>query len=348
MSKFDVVDGTRPSISPAPNSADTTDVLSAFLAPCRLRCSATRLWRFTESWGVELSRIGPGFLVVLEGTGLIRAPGATGDLALRQRDFILLTREGAVVLRDQSGSHVVVVDDPPTTADSHSFEARHVGGGGPATHILYGALTSDDDYTRQALRLLPPFLMVRGDGNAAPRLKPLTGLLLTEVEEHGPGAGLLVDHLIHALLVVALRESPPNLPDSAGLVKALSVPGLGVALAAMHTRPGREWSVSELAELAGLSRSKFSVRFVETLGCPPFDYLRDVRMRLACQLLQTSDHGIKEISARVGYGTEASFSRAFSNWCGTAPGTYRRQKRAGSTAETIGSDGRKHANLTEK
>jgi AraC-like DNA-binding protein len=333
VSNLDVVDGMRPSIFPAPNSADTTDVLSAFLAPCRLRCSATRSWRFTVPWGVELSRVGPGFLVVLDGSGLIRAPGAAGDLSLREHDIVILTQESTVVLRDQSGSRVVGLDDPLATAGFHSLEPRLIGGGGPATHILYGALTSDDDYTRQALRLLPHFLLVRGDGRAASRLNPLTGLLLTELQEHGPGAGLLVDHLIHALLVVALRESPPNLPDSAGLVKALSVPGLGVALAAMHTRPGREWSVSELAELAGLSRSKFSVRFVETLGCPPFDYLRDVRMRLACQLLQSSDHGIKEISARVGYGTEASFSRAFSNWCGTAPGTYRRKKRAGSTAE---------------
>jgi AraC-like DNA-binding protein len=75
-----------------------------------------------------------------------------------------------------------------------------------------------------------------------------------------------------------------------------------------------------------VSRSKFAVRFVEVFGTPPFDYLRDVRMRLACRLLHETDLGIKEISARAGYATEASFSRAFSQWCGCAPGAYRRRK----------------------
>jgi AraC-like DNA-binding protein len=328
VSEIDAVCSTRPFVQQAPTASEATDVLTAFLAPCRVQCRRTRLWRFTAPWGIELAGAGPGFLAVLDGAGLLRRGGATGDLVLRQNDLVVLTREESVVLRDQPGSRIVANDDSPTSSSLATCDTRHLGGGGPATSVLWGALTSDDDYTRQALHLLPPLLLAPGEGRAAARLKPLLSLLLAELEERRPGGALFVDKMVHGLLVVALRETPPNLPDSVGLVKALSVPGLGVALAAMHTRPAREWSVSELAGLAGLSRSKFSLRFVEMLGCPPFDYLRDVRMRLACQLLQDTDHGIKEVSARVGYGTEASFSRAFSNWCGTAPGTYRRQKRS--------------------
>jgi AraC-like DNA-binding protein len=335
VSKIDGVVGARPAVYSAPNSADATDVLTAFLTPCRVQCRCTRLWRCTAPWGIELLRAGPGFLAVLDGTGLLRTSGATADVVLRPNDFVVFTRTESVVLRDQPGSRLVSADDRSTADVPPTFQTRQSGGSGPATNFLWGALTSDDDYTRQALHLLPPVLLVRSEGHAAPRLKPLVSLLLAELDERRPGSELLVERLLHALIIVALRETPPDLPDSVGIVKALSVPGLGVALAAMHTRPGREWSVSELAELAGLSRSKFSLRFVEMLGCPPFDYLRDVRMRLACQLLQTSDHGIKEISARVGYGTEASFSRAFSNWCGTAPGMYRRQKRSGTPADAV-------------
>jgi len=284
--------------------------------------------RLSAPWGVELLRAGPGFCAVVEGTGLLKTSHATGDMALRRGDFVVFTRQDTIVLRDQPGSRLIAINDAAGSDEVSEHETRQLGGGGPATRLLCGALANEDDYTRQALHLLPPFLLVRGgEGGAVAALEPLVNLLLVELESRRPGGALLVDRLLHALLVVALRATPPALPDSEGLVRALSVPGLGVALAAIHTQPSREWSVSELAELAGLSRSKFSLRFVEMLGCPPFDYLREVRMRLACQLLQESDHGIKEISARVGYGTEASFSRAFSHWCGTAPGTYRRQKR---------------------
>lgn len=336
MTVFDAVDTTTPSVGPAPISSDRTDVLSAFLAPCRVECRWTRLWRLTAPWGFEMVRNGPGFFIVLEGACFLQAPGVTGDLALRQNDFVVLTRADTTVLRDSPDSRVISVNDSPASPDHPLHEVRHLGGGGTSTPLLWGALTSEDDYTRQALHLLPPFLLVHGRGaDAVAGLEPLLNFLLAELADRRPGGTLLVDRLLHALLVLALRATPPTLPNSEGLVRALSVPGLGVALAAIHAHPGREWSVNELAELAGLSRSKFSLRFVEMLGCPPFDYLRDVRMRLACQLLHESNHGIKEISARVGYSTEASFSRAFSHWCGSAPGTYRRQKRTPPAGEAV-------------
>jgi AraC-like DNA-binding protein len=326
LTAFDAVGSTSESAQPTPNFSDQTDVVSAVLAPCRILCRQTRLWKLNPPWGMELLRAGPGFLTVRDGTALYHTSGATGDLKLRSNEFVVVTREESIVLRDQPESRVTVTYDL-STADLPVNDGRQ--SGGAAVTLFWGSLATDDDYTRQALNLLPPFLLVRGEGNdTAPGLTVLVNLILEELQERRPGRTLLVDRLLHALLVVALRSAPPSLPNSAGLVKALSVPGLGVALAAMHSHPHREWSVNELAKLAGLSRSKFSLRFVEMLGCPPFDYLRDVRMRLACQLLQESDHGIREISARVGYGTEASFSRAFSNWCGAAPGTYRRQKRS--------------------
>ena len=175
---------------------------------------------------------------------------------------------------------------------------------------------------------MPPLLLACGDGPDAAGVGPFVRVLLDELDSSRPGREVLAERTLHALLVYALRATPLALPGADRLIPALNVPGMGMALAAIHSRPDHEWSVRELAELAGLSRSKFAVRFVEVFGCPPFDYLRDVRMRRACELLRETEQGIKEISARVGYATEASFSRAFSTWCGSAPGAYRRQKKA--------------------
>lgn len=315
---------------PAPTtSSDSTDLLSAFLAPCRIRCQHAQPWRLRAPWGLQYENPGLGFLVVRDGTCLLLASGMTQDLPLGRHDFVVFTRNSDFVLRDHKSSHLMVVDNDPKVDGIAAKESTHIGGNGAETRLMWGRLGNDDDYTRQAFSLLPPLLVAQGErGDAVLGLEPLLRLLFDEIENRRPGSELLVDRIVHALFVVTLRATPPILPQAKGLISALGVPGLGIALAAIHARPENDWSVAELADLAGLSRSKFAVRFVEVLGCPPFDYLRDVRMRLACQLLLDTDCGIKEISTRVGYATEASFGRAFSQCYGMAPGAYRRQKRA--------------------
>ena len=48
---------------------------------------------------------------------------------------------------------------------------------------------------------------------------------------------------------------------------------LGRALNAIHLTPEAPWSVNQLADLASMSRSKFSARFTELVGVPPISYL---------------------------------------------------------------------------
>ncbi|MGE5191365.1 MAG: helix-turn-helix domain-containing protein [Deltaproteobacteria bacterium] len=311
-----------------PSLSAAADVLSAFLKPCRLECRHVQPWRLSSPWGLEFSNAGPGFAVVTEGVCLLRVPGMAADMTLRRNDFAVFTRASGFAICDRPGSRLADGDHLLDNGAMASRDSVYLGGGGAVTRLSWGSLGVTDDYTRQAFSLLPPLLLACADGPDAPGVGPLVRILLDELESRRPGAEALADRVLHALFGYALRGTPLTLPGSDRLIPALNVPGMGLALAAIHSRPNQEWSVRELADLAGLSRSKFAARFVEVFGCPPFDYLRDVRMRLACQLLKESEQGIREICARVGYATEASFSRAFSQWCGSAPGAFRRQKRA--------------------
>jgi AraC-like DNA-binding protein len=311
-----------------PISSAAADPLSAFLKPCRLECSRAHPWRFTSPWGLEFTKAGPGFVIVLEGTCRMRVPGMDEDMVLRRNDFAVITRGTGFAICDRPDSRLANGDHLLAGAAASLHEAGSPGGGGVVTRLAWGSFGVVDDYTRQAFSLLPPLLLACGDGPDAAGVGPLVHILLDELDSSRPGREVLAERTLHALLVYALRATPLALPGADRLIPALNVPGMGMALAAIHSRPDHEWSVRELAELAGLSRSKFAVRFVEVFGCPPFDYLRDVRMRRACELLKETEQGIKEISAQVGYATEASFSRAFSTWCGSAPGAYRRQKKS--------------------
>lgn len=81
--------------------------------------------------------------------------------------------------------------------------------------------------------------------------------------------------------------------------------------------------MEELAGQAGMSRSAFFARFSELVGEPPLKYLATWRMRKAQQMIHDGRATVKEVGMRVGYASEAAFSRAFKRWAGVPPNMYR-------------------------
>lgn len=79
----------------------------------------------------------------------------------------------------------------------------------------------------------------------------------------------------------------------------------------------------DVAQLLGLSERTFHRRLSErqlTYG----DLVRQVRERVARELLETSTLTIDQISEFLGYAEQASFSHAFKRWTGVSPLQYRR------------------------
>ncbi len=56
------------------------------------------------------------------------------------------------------------------------------------------------------------------------------------------------------------------------------------------------------------------------------EYLVDLRMKKACELLVTTDDTIMNIASQVGYGDYSYFSKIFKKHCGTTPLKYRKNK----------------------
>ena len=108
-----------------------------------------------------------------------------------------------------------------------------------------------------------------------------------------------------------------------GWLAGLNDPHVGRALVLMHADPARGWTVEDLAREAGISRAAFAKRFVDLLGDTPMQYLAGWRMHLARSLLRGSNIGIAQLAVRVGYESEAAFSRAFRRAVGIPPATWR-------------------------
>ncbi|MFL6694247.1 MAG: helix-turn-helix domain-containing protein, partial [Ramlibacter sp.] len=103
---------------------------------------------------------------------------------------------------------------------------------------------------------------------------------------------------------------------------------VGQVLAAMQRNPDREWTVDALAREAGTSRSVLSERFQQRMGTSPMQYLSQLRLALAANLLATSEVPLVRIAEDVGYQTDTAFSRAFRRHYGVPPATWRRRHAA--------------------
>ena len=80
----------------------------------------------------------------------------------------------------------------------------------------------------------------------------------------------------------------------------------------------------------GLSRSALAERFTQFVGQPPMQYLTNWRMQLAANhTAQNGTDSVAAIASRVGYESEAAFSRAFKRAVGESPSIWRKRKASG-------------------
>ncbi|MEZ4726205.1 MAG: AraC family transcriptional regulator [Caldilineaceae bacterium] len=109
-----------------------------------------------------------------------------------------------------------------------------------------------------------------------------------------------------------------------GWLGALQDPQIGRAILLIQRAPERAWTVETLARAVAMSRSAFAARFKELVGESPMHYVTRRRMNVALTCLQEEDIALGELAERLGYQSEAVFSRAFKRFLDISPGAARR------------------------
>jgi AraC-like DNA-binding protein len=109
-----------------------------------------------------------------------------------------------------------------------------------------------------------------------------------------------------------------------GCLGALSDPDIGRALALIHRRAEEPWTVASLARQVHMSRSVFAERFSQLVGMPPMQYVTRWRMSVARSWMRDERISASEAAHRLGYSSEAAFSRAFKRYLHAPLGVVRR------------------------
>lgn len=246
----------------------------------------------------------------------------------------LLTGELALVphgeghyLASEVGAAAAGLFDVPREQVSERYETIRHGGEGPVTTMLCGAVRFEHPAAARLVADLPKILVVKPTSALHDDwLESTLRLLSVEATALRPGGETIITRLADILVIQAIRSWIDHDPAArTGWVGALRDSQIGQALMLIHRAPAHPWTVAGLAGEVGMSRSAFAARFTELVGEPVIRYLARWRMHVAVTWLQDDDAPIAELASRLGYESEAAFSRAFKRTVGEWPGAIRRR-----------------------
>jgi AraC-like DNA-binding protein len=167
------------------------------------------------------------------------------------------------------------------------------------------------------------------------RLRQPVFLGLREDKELRPGGETVITRLADILVIQAIRSWIAQDPSAqTGWLGALRDKQVGRAITLIHRDPARAWTVASLAAEVAMSRSAFAARFTELVGEPPMHYVARWRMHVALASLREDGATLGELAMRLGYQSEAAFSRAFKRFIGVSPGSVRRNGDAANRRRT--------------
>jgi AraC-like DNA-binding protein len=325
------------------------DALSELLRTVKLSgamfyvAECTKPWRVLAPAACKLGRYVAAdashvieFHLAVHGSGYVRVgeertPFTAGDLFMIPHGDAheMGNGTGAVLLDAEPGLPALLTG---------GIKHAHFGGGGEETRLICGYLACDARLIRPVLAGLPHVVRVHIRNDRAGEW--LENSIVHAVERASaaePGSDVILARLAEVLFAEALQRYVSQLPSGrTGWLAGAGDATIGRSLAALHRRPAHAWTLDEVAQEAGVSRSALTERFARYLGQSPMAYLTDWRLELGAEALRTTSRSVSQITAEVGYESEAAFNRAFKRRFGKPPAQYRKtvreERRAGRAA----------------
>lgn len=273
------------------------------------------------------------FHLVNRGSPVLTNTQTGEEAVLNVGDYVFILHDTPYSLKAPTASGVDHLTYFNTYHDIDIPNSFVFGQGSSGIKMLSGAITLDHSAASSFLRALPSTLLVtsqcRGLMNEASSHYEARQL---SISSRSSGGTQFLTRLAELFLVDAIRICTANITlpqDNALTMRSLSQ--IITTVQIMSNERDRKWSVSSLAARANMSRSAFAVAFRAVVGQPPLQYLTELRMRRAAELLRLDNITIKEVGYRVGYESDIAFTRVFKSFFGMTPRDYRK---AEALAET--------------
>jgi two-component system response regulator YesN len=142
------------------------------------------------------------------------------------------------------------------------------------------------------------------------------------VETPGTHQQLLAQFLMDA------GEQLQHMEEAEGMVT--DHPEINRVLTYIHAHYAENISLKALARHVAMEEHYLSRLFRQKTHETLINYLQQIRVKKAQQLLSETDLTVTDIGCRVGFPSDNYFIKTFKKWSGDTPGAYRRKRETGA------------------
>ena len=166
--------------------------------------------------------------------------------------------------------------------------------------------------------------IIVADLSAYPLVRQAFEGILAEQGGATQGSAALTRALMTQCIVYLLRYLTEQADGRLPWLPGLEDPNLALAVDAIFRNPEAAHTVDSLADVAIMSRSVFAQRFRSTFGSTPINFVHQIRLRRAADLLRhSSEASIEQVAHRVGFSSRSHFSQIFKQHFGVSPAAFR-------------------------
>ena len=316
---------------------DAPDPLTQILLGLRLEGVEYGRCVLHGPWAVSFPPQGSArFHFVAGGGAWLHTPGSTWQ-RLEPGDAVLVPRGAAHVLASAPGVPPIDVDalqrqrlaDNIYLVRGEGVDLARQPAGGPSPDVIFcGGLRFNLDPLHPLVAMMPDVMRAGELAQRDPAVPALLEAMEREVSLDRIGACGILARLADVLAASIIRAWVEcACSDATGWIAALRCPSVGKVLAAIHAQPERDWRLEELAEVMGASRSRFAEAFAKTVGETPARYVAKLKMFQARRWMAQEGMRVSTAAERLGYDSEASFSRAYKRITGQLPSMARAEHR---------------------
>lgn len=297
--------------------------LSSLLQSVRIARIDAAFLEFSDNGGAYIHSNRRDFLhLCVEGSLWVDNGDENEAVQLHAGDYMIQIGNQAPRLRTDIKTACRTTDyfQAPKPVDSPS--TMRFGVGPRAARTLTGAFMVSA--INPIFRALPRTIVVR---KSALSKRQFLNISPNEIADaaHGAGGSTFITSIFDILFMQAARSHIEKLlasgVDIHASVQKLRIP---IALTLIHTHPDRDWTLQNLADEVGVSRSSFAAEFHKSVGMPLFQYLTQLRMNRAADILRWQPVSVADAAYYVGYKSLAAFSRAFRQFHGISPSAFQR------------------------
>jgi len=291
--------------------SSNSDGFSDVLRLLRLDVDIYHNAKVCGQWRIDEHTLGATcFHIVTLGSCYLEVPGYL-DCQLDYGDLVIFPRELVHNMLPQNS----------LTGDQQHLDfvsSKNIQG----TGLLCGEIRFQHTASQSLLDALPAVFIIRY-AQSHYWLEALLKMIVYENNHPAAATKAIINHLSELLFTYAIRQYVTDNPDNAGMLAIYSHPRLAKVIQAIHQQPEKNWTLESMAKTALMSRSSFADFFKAASGWTAGQYLSWWRMQLAWSSLAAGE-SVSQVADKIGYQSEAAFSRAFQKMFATTAGDVRR------------------------